>query len=165
MSSSINKEYFEKYCLVLTDLLSREDKHNPAIKSIIRYVIREAVNHASDLPGYDNKLGAKVLSKNALSQIISKNTSDLIGEHVVPISIVNEILLNMTNPIKIVIEDTLRKFSLRAVITVDEDRILKSKNLTKNMPPNWDGEKIMARYVFCGIETEDISFKEAIKKS
>jgi hypothetical protein len=162
MSTSKNKEYSEKYCLILTDFLSRKDKHSPAMKGIIRYVIRAAVNTAKELPGYDNKLGAEIISKKALLQIKTGNLSGLIGEHAVPISIVNNMLLNMESPEKCIIEKTIQKFSLRAVITADEDIKLKNANLTKRMPPNWDGESVMTRYDFCEIPFVKIAYK-AIK--
>ena len=69
MAFSINENYFNKYCEIASQLLLRIDKDNPAIKSVIRFVVREAVNHATELPGHDNKKGASILSKNAYDQI------------------------------------------------------------------------------------------------
>jgi len=167
---SNNGEYFKKYCEVTYDFLKREDRENPAIKSIIRYVVREACNHCSDLPGYDNKLGAEMVSALAEKQIAAGgNLAGLVGEHVVPVSVINKKLLELPAS-RLSIEEisiTVKELSKRAVITKDEDQKLRQKQLSKKMPNGWkwDGHNEMARYAAVGIETLQVSYKEVVKKA
>lgn len=158
--NKLNEGYFEKYCDVAYLLLNRPDKTNPAMKSIIRHVIREAINHSSDLPGYDNKKGASIASLQAIKQIETGNIIGLVGEHVVPVSVVNERLINLQNPTKEVIAETIRSFNLRAIITESEDKTLKMAGLSKKMPVNWDTTNVMYRYEFVGIKTVPYRFDQ-----
>lgn len=163
MRPSINSDYFQKYCEIASQLLSRPDKENTIIKSIIRYVVRGAVNHATELPGHDNKLGARYISKKAHDQIKKGNRNELIGEHIVPISVVNKLLLELDCPSESEVGNLIKKFSCRAVITTDEDKILKEKKFAKNMPPNWNRVSTMDRYEQSGIEIVNMTFKAALK--
>lgn len=159
-----NEEYFTKQCEVLEYLLSRKDKSHSAIKTVIRCATREACNFASNLPGYDNKLGAKLISKKAYKQISQGDRTNLIGEHIVPISI---ILIELNN-LKIInfesITKTIKKYSTKAVITKSEDCKLRSDGLQKSMPENWCGNDIMARYKRAGIEVIEKTYKEVLKE-
>lgn len=162
-----NDEYFRKYCEVACSFLMRGDRDNPAIKSIIRYVVREASNHCSELPGYDNKLGAEIVSVSAYKQISEGNTSGLIGEHIVPVSIINKALLQLSDTSIEEISKTVKSLSKRAVITVEEDKRLKGKGLSKTMPEGWEwnGHNVMARYETVGIDTLQTGYKDAVKKN
>lgn len=163
---SRNDEYFKRYCEVVYALIKRDDRDNPAIKSIIRYVVREASNHCSDLPGYDNKLGAEIVSTSAYKQISDGAQSGFVGEHIVPVSVINKALLELSELNVEKISKTIRNLSKRAVITTTEDKLLKEKGLSKKMPDGWkwDGKNIMARYEAVGIKTKEINYKECKKK-
>jgi hypothetical protein len=152
-----NEEYFGKCCEIACLLLNREDKQHSAIKCILRHVIRQATNFSSVLPGYDNKMGASKISVSALDSIKSGNTSELIGEHVVPISVIDNELRALKDPTKDEIANIIRRLHLRAVITKKEDEYLKEIKLSKAMPADWDGNNLMYRYVKANIVVEDIN--------
>jgi hypothetical protein len=156
--------YFKKYCEVLSLLLEREDKDNPAIKSTIRFLIREAINHATQLPGYDNKLGASHVSKGALNRIQENSISDLVGEHSVPISVVNTEIRKLEPPTVESIQSLIKKYSIRVVITKEEDERLRAAKLTKSMPIDWDHKEKFARYEKCSIEIVELTYKDALRQ-
>jgi len=158
-----NEEYFTKQCEVLEYLLLRSDSEHSAIKTVIRCAAREACNFATELPGYDNKLGAKIISKKAFEQLSKGNKSELIGEHVVPISIVLTKLNNIKDISVTSISDLVKMYSTKAVITKEEDERLKDNKLQKNMPDDWCGKDIMSRYKYVNIEVKDMTYKEALK--
>ena len=131
---SNNEKYFKTFCEVMQCVFEHKDCDNPAIKSIIRFLVREASNMCTELPGYDNKLGAELVSTEARKQIQSGDTSKLIGEHVIPVSIINKTLMNSKDKSLEKIEKTIKALSKRAVITKDEDAKLRKKGLSKKMP-------------------------------
>lgn len=160
-----NEIYFKKYCELALDLLKRDDRDNPAIKSVIRFVVREASNHSSDLPGHDNKLGSEIVSILAYQQISEGNKYNLIGEHVVPVSEIVKALRELAELNTQIIAETIKRLSLRAVITKDEDKQLKDHGLSAKMPERWDGKNAMARYEIAGIKVVEMSYKEALKNT
>ena len=158
--SKKNSDYFKVYCEVAAQLISREDKDSPAVKSIIRYVVREATNTSSKLPGYDNKLGAQLMSLAAYEQMRNGNFSNLIGEHVVPVSVILKLLDKFPSPNADKVAEIVGHYSKKAVITTHEDKSLRLAGLTNRMPDNWDGKKINARYEVLGIELVKSKYKE-----
>ncbi|WP_415911919.1 hypothetical protein [Neptuniibacter sp. QD37_11] len=156
------KKYFLKYSEVLHQLINREDYDNPAIKDLIRYSLRQAINHATDLPGYDNKLGASLISEKALEQIENGDLDNLVGEHVVPVSEVNRILHRGNRSLE-TIKNHILSFSTRAVITKQEDDVLRELGLSKQMPKSWDGESSLDRYEVANIRCVNKLYKDVIK--
>jgi len=163
-TAATNLEFFEIYCGIIRDLLRREDRDNPAIKYVLRVVVREAANCTSDLPCYDNKLGSKMTSVMAFEKIMNDDLSGLIGDHAVPVSVFNELLLNIedinTDSIKKIIAD----HALRVVITEEEDKQLGDSKLKKKMPSDWNGN-ILARYDRVGIKLTNMSYKIALNEA
>lgn len=158
---SKNSEYFKIYCELATELFNRSDKNSPAVKSVIRYVVREATNTSSDLPGYDNKLGAKYMSLSAGKQMAKGQFVNLIGEHIVPVSVIIKVLEDGDIFDEGHIARTIEKLSVKAVITKDEDMLLKEAGLSNRMPVNWDiANGIKARYKTVGIELTKSKYKE-----
>ncbi len=160
-----NEIYFDKYCDIASWLLSRQDIENPAVKSVIRHTIREAINHATDLPGHDNKKGAGLVSEAAARQIERGCLTDLVGEHVVPISVIGKKLVGMRPLAAEDIKRELKAFSKRAVITKEEDDRLRTAGLVKQMPQGWDGVSWTARYDAVGISLVNESYAQLIKAS
>jgi len=159
-----NEEYFEKQCEVIEYLCSRGDKDHSAIKFVIRCAVRQACNFATDLPGYDSKKGAGLVSKKAHTQILDGDFSGLIGEHVVPISVILRKLDALSSSSAKEIGVLIRRFCTRAVITKAEDSKLGKSGLKKKMPQGWDGGNEMARYDKVEIETLEISYQELLRK-
>ncbi|HEY9189262.1 MAG TPA: hypothetical protein VIM88_00170 [Sulfurovum sp.] len=169
-----NNYYFKIYSDLLYDLLSRyRDKIEvPSLKQVIRCLIREAINHATDLPGHDNKLGASMVSEEAL-ELIKKHHGDnkalkglLVGEHLVPISVVNKLVLkNLPLDHQHELEKILKTFTNRAVITKKEHDKLNYNGLNKNMPEDWDGKNEKARYEKVDIALNEISYKKVLKEA
>lgn len=158
-----NLEYFTIYSEVASQLLSHPKKDNPAIKSITRFVVREATNTSSSLPGYDNKLGAAFMSKKAYSQMQNKDFNNLIGEHIVPISVILRLLEKQNNPSPEDIRKTVTKYSHRAIITKQEDNKLRDAGLSNKMPDNWDNNTFDARYKSVKIDLLNSQYKELKK--
>jgi|GEM_PF-5664218 len=155
-----NKEHFLKHCEIVEYLLQRKDVQHPAVKHHIRGAIREASNHASSGPGYDSKIGAQYMSVKARDKMQEGNFRDLIGEHIVPVSTLNEIILTNKNPKQDRIAKILLRFGARAVITNEEHESLKKHELSKNMPSNWNSKNIFERYRIVGIRLEQNRYSE-----
>ena len=161
----MKNNYFEKYCEIIHLLMMRDDSENSAIKSVLRFTIREASNHCSDLPGYDNKLGSRFVSEKAFAQIKSGNTTGLVGEHIVPVSVINEMIIKSKKNDISGIQKLISRYSERATITKEEDGKLRQLTLNTKMPEGWDGEDMFARYKKAKIALKDITFKEALRYS
>lgn len=164
---SKNSDYFQIYCGLAAELYSRPDKDSAAIKSTIRFVIREATNTASNLPGYDNKLGSEFMSLKAEEQLKRGLFDNLVGEHIVPVSVIIKVLENGNDFSKENISSTIKKLSAKAVITKKEDDLLKKAGFSNKMPLNWNTGDIKARYDAVGIKLIDSKYKElkAIRKT
>lgn len=157
--------YFDVYAGLILILLSREDIKNPAVKNILRFLVREASNCTSDLPCYDNKLGSKMTSAKAIEKIgkiTDGDYSGLVGDHVVPVSVINERLIKLESVNIDIIKSTIAELAIRAVITKDEDDHLHKIKYKKEMPEDWDGN-IFARYQKAGIELKDVPYKTILK--
>jgi len=166
-TSQTNTAYLDVYTGLILTLLSREDIKNPAVKNILRFLVREASNCTSDLPCYDNKLGSKMTSVKAIeriSKIKDGNYTGLVGDHVVPVSVINEKLIELKSIDVDAIKRTISKFAVRAVITKEEDAILRESKYIKKMPDEWN-ENIFARYEKAGIELKNIPYKIVLKEA
>lgn len=160
-----NTTYFNTFCEIAFLLLNRNDKFSPPIKSIFRHTVREAINHSSDGPGYDNKLGAQFMSQNAFDQMKRGDLKNLVGDHAVPVSVVvDQIYSDQQIYSTSDISRIIRKLGVRAVITKQEDNILKKKKLTKNMPDDWDGISFDSRYKAVGIKLLDNQYMQFKKR-
>ena len=158
---SKNSEYFKIYCELATELFTRPDKKNPAVKSTIRFVVREATNTSSELPGYDNKLGSEYMSLSAREQMSKGSFANLIGEHIVPVSVVIKVLESGNIFEEEYISKTIKELSVKAVITKKEDLLLKKAGYSNKMPDNWNvADDIKARYEAVGIKLIKSKYKE-----
>ena len=78
-------------------------------------------------------------------------------EHMVPISVICDMLVKAPDITEEFIADTLRRFGLRATITRDEDRVLNALGLARAMPDEFftPGSQLFedpnARYIHAGI--------------
>ncbi len=103
------------------------------------------------------------MSKLAYKQVLNGDKTNLIGEHIVPVSVILTELNKIKNINLNSISDTIKKHSTKAVITKPEDQRLRALGLQKPMPDNWCGNDIMARYKHAKIDLVDKPYKEVVK--
>lgn len=156
-------EYFLKHCEIVVLLVTRSDKGHPSVKHHIRSAIREASNHVGFAPG-DAKHSARYMSLAAMKAMQDGNSEGLIAEHVVPVSVITEMIMNLESPTTKKIADLLMEYTIRAVITEEEDGRLKKSKLGKAMPEPVVCDKF-ARYkaIDPKIELIDNQFSELSK--
>ena len=92
------------------------------------------------------------ISKNALNAINSKSDTQLVKDHAVPVKIISEMLKQIICPSEASIEKLLQDFYRLGVLTHEEDKTLNQLNLKSNMPNDWDGENVFARYEEANIQ-------------
>lgn len=130
------RENFEKHCEIVEWLLKRSDREHPAVKHHIRAAIREASNHVGNCSGTP-KQSAHYMSRVAEALMMKGSFDTLVAEHVVPVSELNQLIVNLPNQSAHEIAEVLRKYAIRAVITSEEDKRLKNAGLQKVMPEGW----------------------------
>ncbi|MDG5499760.1 hypothetical protein [Marinobacter sp. BGYM27] len=157
-----NPEYLRKHCEIVAFLVSRNDKKHPSVKHHIRSAIREASNHVGFSPG-SSKQSARFMSAFALDAMKNGRDLKLIAEHVVPVSVLNQLVLGIDEPTPENIERLLRAYGMRAVITEGEHETLRSLGLHKKMPGAVDEERLFSRYQTAGIELVENRYSELMK--
>lgn len=162
MRKFTNHEGFIEHCKVAA-LIINEMGINPHTKHHIRGAIREASNKVTFEKG-SGKDKAHFMSEGALSHMKSGNTDNLVLEHGVPISIMNDFVLRLDNVTYTDIADIVKKYTVLAVITEEEDSRLSENKLTKTMPKGWDNMDKFARYDAVGIKLVGNQYKELKKK-
>lgn len=100
----------------------------------------------------DCLLNMHFISKNALNAINSKSDTQLVKDHAVPVKIISEMLKQIICPSEVSIEKLLQDFYRLGVLTHEEDKTLNQLNLKSNMPNDWDGENVFARYEEANIQ-------------
>jgi len=158
------EKYFGDYCDFLLYALRRNEPKNPSIKKMIRTFVREATHHAGAGYGYDPKKAATLVSAAAKQQILAGDLTGLVGEHVVTVSAICAMVMELVNPTKEDLAATIRKWTLIAVITKAEDARLKALKLNKTMPDNWETDMLL-RYKLAGIATCAESYMDVYKAS
>ena len=166
-------------CLILNSLDKLNEGNpkytnvdNPAYKHHIRGAIRSASNKVGCVKSSDNKKSAHYMSKAAKQQMLSGKMDELMGEHVVPVSIINAKVVDLYQSKKNIgkeievheIIKIVQDWSVHAVITKEEDLKLKESKLTKTMPPDWDRKNVFARHDKVGIVLIPNEYAALIKK-
>jgi hypothetical protein len=116
-------------------------------RSPIRLLLRQAI-----FCFWESREFHKFDSRRPRSVMALKNPAQAVSyDHVIPMSIVADKLL--TGEISHgAIREILDKWVLACVITKDEDRHLDRLGLRQEMPRDWDGADLFARYKAAGIE-------------
>ena len=157
-----NEDGFWKHCEVAA-LIINELGINPHTKHHIRGAVREASKKVTNQKGSGKNI-APFISK-AVNSYISKNQNPgFILEHSVPVSYLNQLVLELPVVTKETIGEIIHKWTALSVITEEEHEKLGSLKLSKSMPSDWDGFNKFARYEKAGIELIDISYKAARKR-
>jgi len=92
------------------------------------------------------------VSKDALHAILNKTNTQLIKDHSVPIKIIHKLLKKQGNCSEIHIEEQLLNFYSLGVLTTKEDLKLNALKLKSEMPNDWDGKDLFARYKKANIQ-------------
>lgn len=92
---------------------------------------------------------AKFRSQNAVGLRFGKR--EIVYDHAVPFRYLQQALLDLSVVSETSIKDVLSRFSAVAIITTEEERLLRSAKLGNHMPADWDGVDELARYKAVGI--------------
>lgn len=90
---------------------------------------------------------------SALISTSARNNPDqkLIHEHTVPMRILRDKLMELTDITPESVSKVLNQFHVVTKITYEEDQKLKDSGLNLGMPKDWDGKNPFARYESVGI--------------
>lgn len=143
-----------RYCVALRPSL----KHYGPARQLINRGLRQLHDHAVSFRGKGKHLGHAHWSVDALKLLKANGntergiTGKLSHEHVVPAMTVVDILFSIdpTSP-TLRYESQIRKFSVVAIITRDEENVLSKAGLARKMPDDWDGRDVWARYRKTGL--------------
>jgi len=154
----------------VASLVLRTMPVNAATTFTVRTLMREAVNKSnSSYRGNDNKKNVRYVSAAAVPHLAQKGP--VVAEHLIPISVLlNSRLYAAVDPV--VETDALvhlaKQYANMALISVEEDALLRKHKLQSTMPANWDGADLFARYRAVGIEVfpiEEIGNKELTERA
>jgi len=120
--------------------------------------LRKIHDNATSSRGKGKYLGHSLWSKNALALLgeakgnVRSISSELAHEHVVPVAVVIDKLLALgKSPDASACEALIRKWSIVAIVTRAENRLLSSAGLKNAMPDLWDDDDCWARYRAVGL--------------
>ena len=142
---------FLGHCKVAA-LIINELGLNPHTKHHIRGAVREATLKVTKCKGTNKFSIATYASILALEKRTNGCLDDLVLEHAVPVSLINEKVLGLSKPTELDIANIIYEWTVLTVITKQEHEALKNKGLPNRMPANWDNTDKFARYKFCDIE-------------
>lgn len=156
-------EGFDEHCEVAA-LIIREMGISPHTKHHIRTAIREATHKVTEKKG-SRKATAHFMSQSARRQMEGGCKDDLMLEHVVPVSHINQLVLSLAETRPVTGEDIARiilDWTCLALITKDEN----SRLTIKTVPPEIHSNKF-ARYALAEppIHLQPNLYKELQHKS
>lgn len=147
-----DEEGVKGHCEVIFTLISQLGI-NPHTKHHIRAAVREASNKITPRKGQSLKERAHYMSTEAYEKMKNRLFSNLIADHMVPISVVNEKILKLDSYSIESIKEIIQRYAGICVITKEENKTLGDKyKLNQRMPKDWDGINISARYKIAGIK-------------
>lgn len=150
-----NQEAFLAHCEVAS-LIRRSLPLNPHTKHHIRSAIREASLKVTTKAGTGINRASHI-SDLARTKLNTKTAGEVVIEHVVPVSFMNEKVLAMDKATTLQIAEFIYTWTVLAAITREEHDLLRVKGLHDKMPEGWDGCDRFARYKYCGIPVSKIS--------
>ena len=160
-----DEEGVRGHCEVISTLIGQLGI-NPHTKHHIRAAVREVSNKITPRRGKSLKERAHYMSIEAYERMKKGSFSDLIADHMVPISVVNEKILNLDSYSIETIKGIIHQYAGICVITKEENKTLGNKyKLNQRMPEDWDGINISARYKTAGIEYVENQLKELSKSA
>jgi len=113
--------------------------------------LREPVHYLWERRAGTKIQAAEFRSNNSVGLSFGKR--ELVYDHAIPFSYLQNELLGLKNITKTTVRNKLNKFGTICLITKDEDETLSKAGLGRRMPENWDGEDRLARYRAVKIKT------------
>jgi hypothetical protein len=124
---------------------------NAATKHAVRVVLRSAVNKSCpDYRGNDNKKNVRFISHSAAVARSSKDVP-VVADHAVPLSLLLDEVYKKRIVETTALVELVSLYSVMALVTREEDSLLRKRGLAKRMPEDWDGKDALARYRAAGI--------------
>ncbi|RTQ99847.1 hypothetical protein [Halomonas nitroreducens] len=118
--------------------------------SVFSKALREPIHFLWERRAGSKTAAAQYRSISAVG--LSFGKGKLVYDHAVPFICLQRRLLVLDTVDEPSNRALLERLNLIALITKDEDEILKSAGLNKSMPKDWDGNDPLARYREMGIE-------------
>lgn len=112
--------------------------------------LREPIHFLWERRAGSKTAAAQYRSRSAVG--LSFGDGKLVYDHAVPFIYLQRRLLALETVDEPSIRALLQQLNLIALITKDEDKILKSAGLNRSIPEDWDGKDPLARYQEMGIE-------------
>ena len=147
-----------EHCKVAALILEKMAR-NPHTKHHIRSAVREATLKVTQNKG-SGKNKASLVSVAALKQIRQGDRTNLVLEHVVPVSQINKLVLALPGASFENICEVVCNWTILSVITKSEHQTLSKFGLGKEMPDNLDESNKFARYEKAGITLEARLYKD-----
>ena len=145
-----DSEGFWRHCEVVEKLIQLGV--DPHTRHHINQGIREASNKVHNGTTSDTKKGAHYMSEEAGTLIRAGQCEELVIDHVVPVSVITEMIFNLPKQTLDDIGSLIRDWTILAVVTRDQHEDLRRAKLYNRMPVGWnknDGK--LARYDHIGI--------------
>ena len=140
-----DEEGFWRHCQV-AEVLFRAMGTDPHTNHHIRSAIREASYKVGNVRDKDRKRRAQYMSEAAEAQILNGDCTDLVVDHLVPVSEITKMVYQLTERSRSQIGAVIRQWSTFAVVTRGEHERLRREKLYHTMPKDWDRENRFARY-------------------
>lgn len=148
-----NEAGIRNLCEVVSQVL-RSMPVNAATTFTVRTLMREAVNKSNpSYRGNDNKKNVRYVSTAAVPYLDQKGP--VVAEHLIPISVMLDFRLYVAvDPVTETdaLVHLAKQYANMALISAEEDALLRKHKLQSKMPANWDGVDLFARYRAVGIE-------------
>lgn len=159
-AAPVNNEQGIKNLCEVASMILKQMPVNAATTFAVRTVIREAANKSNtNYKGNNNKRNVRFVSDAASPFLTSQGPT--ISEHIIPISVLlNSRIYAASNPITdtAALIQLVSQYSNMALITDEEDALLRQAKLQSKMPDDWDGVDIFARYKAVGIVVRPITW-------
>ena len=88
------------------------------------------------------------------SKLASSTNGKTQVEHVVPLRVIVDMLLEIKKPTKKKVKTVLADMYRVCLVTTEEHKRLSDEGLRSKMPEDWDGKDPFARYKVVGIEVD-----------
>ena len=147
-----NQQMFYEELHHLLERRRSQNYHNPALEHLIRTSHRDCVEKS--IPKNANKSNAIYISIKA-RKLLNEGNQDLVADHMIPLSQSLQIVKQSNVTVQELYEHCV-EYASKALITKDEDRMLRDAGLVKKLPNNWPGPELLARYDYVGITVSEI---------
>lgn len=128
---------------------------NAATKFAIRTVLREAINKSNaEYKGNVNRRNCRYISLAAEQKLALEPNAPMVADHAIPVSVSLREFDGLERLCTDTVVSLVAKYAVMVLITREEDGCLRRAGLVKSMPPDWDGDELLARYRHIGVATK-----------